>query len=208
MIEKMHRFFQSFPDTPPIGVKGDYRCSVHYKNTYRLDKAKEQYSLPIVDIYDIINYTNDFLEKISIVVKTKDSNKYNPLQIDYKEIKRNNELVSVADIVWMKFTNSGHLGVVATSNDINFDIPLNENEYDKKEWRYNPYKRKNELVWKYTSSGILIHQLGEYWDTSFVLVFPLSNIPKGYNRGDIEKAVGNYLIHKGVPIIDFYSHNY
>ena len=25
---------------------------------------------------------------------------------------------------------------------------------------------------------------------------------------EIENAVGNYLIAKGVPIIDFYSHNY
>lgn len=108
----------------------------------------------------------------------------------------------------MKFTTNKYLGGVAKSNDINFDIPLNVSDYDKKEWRYNSYLKRQELVWKHNSSGILAHQLGQEWDTSFVLVFPLSNIPDGYDRGDIETAIGNYLINKGVPIIDFYSHNY
>lgn len=34
------------------------------------------------------------------------------------------------------------------------------------------------------------------------------NPPEGLQRGDIERGVGNYLISKNVPILDFYSHNY
>ena len=33
-------------------------------------------------------------------------------------------------------------------------------------------------------------------------------IPKGYKRADIEEAVGNLLIEKRVPILDYYSHLY
>jgi len=207
MIEKMQRFFQRFPSTPPIGVKGDYRCSVHFGNTYRLDEAREQASFSPVDVNVITTYVNDFFRSIGMntVAAPVISN---PLQIDYEKIKRDYVLDELGDIVWMKFTKDGYLGVVATSNDINFDIPNNTAEYDKKEWKYNSFLKQKELVWKHTSSGILVHQLGKVWDTSFVLVFPLSNIPNGYTRGNIERAIGNYLIDKKVPIIDFYSHNY
>ncbi len=207
MIEKMQRFFQRFPSTPPIGVKGDYRCSVHFGNTYRLDEAREQASFSPVDVNVITTYVNDFFRSIGMntVAAPVISN---PLQIDYEKIKRDYVLDELGDIVWMKFTKDGYLGVVATSNDINFDIPNNTAEYDTKEWRYNSFLKQKKWVWKHTTSGILVHQLGKVWDTSFVLVFPVFNIPNGYTRGDIERAIGNYLIDKGVPIIDFYSHNY
>jgi hypothetical protein len=84
-------------------------------------------------------------------------------------------------------------------SEINFDIPKNEADYDEK-------CSKNK--WKYNTAGILVHQLNKSWNDTFVLIFPLANIPDKYKRGDIERAVGNYLIDKKVPIIDFYSHNY
>ena len=34
------------------------------------------------------------------------------------------------DIVLLKFTKDGYLGVVAASDDINFSIPHNKSEYD------------------------------------------------------------------------------
>lgn len=207
MIEKIQRFFQCFPSTPPIGVKGDYRCSVHFGNRYRLDKAIEQASFSPVDVNVITTYVNDFFRSIGMNTVAEPVI-YNPLQIDYEKIKRDYVLDELGDIVWMKFTKDRYLGVVATSNDINFDIPNNTAEYDTKEWRYNSFLKQKKWVWKHTTSGILVHQLGKVWDTSFVLVFPLFNIPNGYTRGDIERAIGNYLIDKEVPIIDFYSHNY
>ena len=83
----------------------------------------------------------------------------------------------------MKFTDKGHLGVVAKSFDINFE---NDN-----------------------TSGKLINEVGEKWDDSFVFIFPLAKeILNVYKKDDIERAIGNYLISKGIPIIDFYSHNY
>ncbi|MGC6173957.1 hypothetical protein [Lacrimispora sp. 38-1] len=96
----------------------------------------------------------------------------------------------------MKFTTDGYLGVVAASDDINFGIPNNSLEYNEK---------KPNNKWKYNTSGIIIHRLGKVWDENFVLVFPLPNIGDG-ERSDIECGVGNYLISKGVPILNYYSH--
>lgn len=209
-MENIQQYFRRFPGTPPIGVPGDYRCSVHFGNTYRLDKAREQAAFPPADVDAIIAHVNDFIEAIGIhaVEFPVMGSLQLPLQINYKKIQADNALRDPGDIVWMKFTKDGYLGVVAASNDINFDIPSNASEYDKKEWQYNSYYKKKELVWKHNSAGILVHQIGKEWDTSFILVFPLSNIPAGYRRGDIERAIGNYLIDKKIPIIDFYSHNY
>ena len=187
-MEKMEQYFMCYPGTPR-----STRSSVQY-STYRLDMAREQLKIPKVDVNTICSYVNDFLKAIGMKkvespkIQIKDDKK-----IDYKKIKSDNALADKRDIVWMKFTDDGYLGVVAVSNDINFDIPQDATEYDRK---------------KHNSSGILVHQLGKKWNTSFVLVFPLSNICGGYKRGDIERAIGNYLIDKKVPIIDFYSHNY
>lgn len=82
---------------------------------------------------------------------------------------------------------------IETTKNPKFDIPRDPN-----------LNLGNPLPMK---EGELI-DLKKSWDTSFLLVFPLSNIPEGYKRGDIEMAVGNYLSTKGVPIIDYYSHMY
>lgn len=52
----------------------------------------------------------------------------------------------------MKFTSSGALGVVASSNDVNFQKPSSIKEYDKTEQNGR---------WKYNTSGIIIDCLGE-----------------------------------------------
>ncbi|MBU0278827.1 hypothetical protein [Gemella sp. zg-1178] len=124
---------------------------------------------------------------------------FNLNNLDYKDIKKKYNLNDERDIVWMKFTKEGCLGVVACSNDINFDIPKNAKQYDEKDI-YD--KRK----WKYNTSGIIIHQLKQEWNENFVLLFPLEKIPKDYNRLHIEWAVGNYLIENKIPILDLYSH--
>ena len=62
-----------------------------------------------------------------------------------------------------------------------------------------------------------ITEFGESFDTSFAFVFPLTrqmirtkaepnSFYRKYSSEELECAVGNYLISKGVPIIDYFSH--
>ena len=186
--------------------------TVHCDNKYRFKKAKEQQELACKYLKkfdenekeafknEVIYYVHECLKKPSIdiicdenfpyyLIKDKKiSDIYKKLEDDYKLDRKN--------IVWMKFTKKGFLGVVAVSDDINFEKPNNKEDYDKK-------KRGK---WEYNTSGIIIHYLKEEWDESFVLVFPLYKLPKNYTRHSIEKKIGNYLIKKGIPILDFYSH--
>lgn len=207
MTEDLKNFFGVYPGTPPIGVEGDYRCSVHYGNTFRLNQAKEQASLRPASVDVVIQQVNTFLNWIGMP-EIESPKIEAPEKINYQKMQMDYALKDERDIVWMKFTQDGYLGVVATSNDINFDIPKDATDYDRKEREFNSYLKQYKWEWCHPASGILVHQVSKKWDTSFVLVFPLSNIPSGYNRGDMERAIGNYLISKEIPIIDFYSHNY
>lgn len=108
------------------------------------------------------------------------------------------ELVDSRDIIWMKFTKEKrHLGVVATSDDINFDIPVSKENYNDK---------KENGAWKYLTSGIIIHVLGENWNEDYVFVFPLINKKPDKKRHFYEKQIGDYLIENGIPVLDYYSH--
>ena len=60
-----------------------------------------------------------------------------------------------------------------------------------------------------TSAGKINIFLGQNWDETSVLVFPLKDLDKSkYSRSDIESGIGNYLIANDVPLLDYYSHNY
>lgn len=122
----------------------------------------------------------------------KETKTYDKYDEKYDFIAHRFKLERVSDILWFKFTDKGHLAVVASSCDIN--------------WNYD------------SSCGFLVKEVGEQFDDSFVFVFPLtqemirtkaeprSNSRK-YSVSDLELAVGNYLLnYKGVPIIDCFSH--
>lgn len=183
-----------------------YGKSVHQKDTTRYNKAKEQAGLPVVAKEKIIDIIKNFFSKIGIT--TAENPVISLKDIDYLKIKEEFNLKDKRDLIWIKFTKDGYVGVVATSDDINFDIPKDSSDYNKRHKVYNSYSKKYEDKWVYNTSGIIVHKLGKEWDDSFVLVFPLKNIPVGYTRGDIEKAVGNLLIEKKIPILDYYSHLY
>lgn len=111
----------------------------------------------------------------------KERRRYTFYDNKYNAIKKAFDMVYPNDIIWLKFSTDGYLGVVAEGFDINF-------RYDN-------------------TSGKLLRVANKQWDESFVLIVPISRkIAK--KRKDIETAIGNYLIGKGVPIIDYFSHNY
>lgn len=113
---------------------GKKRChSVRGKSYLRFNKAKEQVDKNTVDVEIISMYINEFLEKIGIrkVIKPKfDLSKGMIDKNGYDKIKQENSLKDRRDIVLLKFTKDGYLGVVAASDDINFSIPHNKSEYD------------------------------------------------------------------------------
>lgn len=193
--------------------------SVHFDDKTRFNKAEEQADMPSVSVEKIISLTNNFLKEVGIpvienpIVDNDFINKLTGESFTLEEIESHNEfykklkdkfnLNDSRDIVWMKFSreenDQNKIGVVATSNDINFDLPMSKSEYNDK---------TRSRSWKYTTSGILLNYIKKEWDKSFVLVFPLAEIPSDLTRHDIETGIGNYLIANNVPIIDFYSHNF
>ena len=176
--------------------------TVHNGSTTRFRRAEEQAKILPVDVDEITEVIyKEFSEFIAKPIKYKITESQietnGVVTIDYKCLKDKYRLADERDIVWMKFTIDNYLGVVADSNDINFDIPNDRNMYDE--------KRENGL-WKYNSSGILIHYLGKEWDSSFVLICPIIKFPEEKNRHFIEKSIGDFLIEKNIPILDYYSH--
>ena len=150
--------------------------SVHYGKTKRFDKAKEQFKEDSIDKQKIINliraYLQECLQEYSVdyleYLKTlgDEANVVYTDEISTEEFNRNimklySNLNCEKDILWLKFTNTGHLGVVASSNDVNFDIPPSKDVYDE--------RKKGK--WKYSTSGIIVDYVGAEWDTTFFWYF-------------------------------------
>jgi len=159
--------------------------SVDNPNCFRMIVARKQLELEEVSIDIIIEYCNDYLKSIGMknvcVIEVNLEEK--PINKKfYSELKDSYNLNDEKDIIWMKFTKKGYLGVVATSNDINFST---EN-----------------------TSGKIITMLEQEWDELYVVIIPLNfNNVDNLNRQRVESGLGNYLISKGVPILDYFSHN-
>ena len=184
--------------------------TVHYGKTKRFEMAKQQLDVPTIDKKYIIKLTNSFIKAYGLkvydgenIVKTDN---INLTEFNENTMETYNGITSEKDIIWMKFTSDNRVGVVACSNDINFDIPSTKDEYDE----IISTRSGGKKCWKYNTSGILVHSVDLEWDESFFLVFPLLGLEKGKEgkkqRHDIETGIGNYLILNDVPIIDYYSH--
>lgn len=208
----LERFFYTNPNayTYNSRMKRNIAKSVHGNDSERFRIAQEQIDKPAVPISQIIPLVNEILKFAGFKAIEENEAIMDPCKINYADIKEKHHLSDERNIIWMKFTKSRHVGVVAASNDINFDMPKDENEYNTEIRVYNNFKKAYEYKWKYNSSGIIVNAIGEQWDKRIVLVFPLeiAKLPCRYNRHEVETAIGNYLIHNNVPIIDYYSHNY
>lgn len=184
-------------------------------NNKRFNKAKEEKDKKNVELNEEkINKIVTYCKKSKIIIEgvwLKETENYvvqdnGDVDLIYDEIKDIDELNDERDIVWIKFANDindtnndniGYVGVVASSNDINFQIPKDENKYDIK---------LDNGKWKYNSSGIIVHHLNLKWNTSSVLVFLIKEID-GMTRHGVEKMIGNYLTKiLKVPVLDYYSH--
>lgn len=171
----------------------------YYNRRIRLIKAEEQAQLAPVPLEEIIGYINGVLKSLKIPVTDNPRVELSPdtsNNIDYEKIQIENGLENKNDILWVKFTKDGYLGVVTTGATVNFEVPPSADLYNA---RYTEN-------WLYNTAAIITHHLDKKWDTSFVLIFPLKNMPSSYYAVDVEQVVENHLIDKNVPILDFY-HN-
>lgn len=175
MVEECYRYV-----IPTYGDK-----SIESDDCFRYRMAKFQSKCAVISYGKIIELVDELLKKLSITYQTNPYRNLIEQPMDsnaYADLKNMNPgMKDEKDIVWLKFTKNGFLGVVATSSDINFRMD--------------------------NTSGKIIDSVGECWNEDYVLIFPLENIPSGWNRHLVESAVGNYLIDNGVPILDYYSHN-
>ncbi|WP_125596068.1 hypothetical protein [Lapidilactobacillus achengensis] len=165
--------------------------------------AKAQARLTPVPVDVIVKLINEFLGKIDlpevahpIMTDFKVDQATKNAALDYNAIKRDNDLNAVNHIVWLKFTMDKFLGVVASGNDCNFDIPPDPANYN------DPGRQSR---WQYNTSGILIDQLGKKWDERLLVVFPLPGITNK-SKSAIDRGIGQYLLKHDVPILDYYSH--
>lgn len=204
MIGNIEIYFAENPNTPH-GHRDENKKT-------RKSKAHEQAKLLPFQLSQVFTYVNEFLEKLQELNGRKykttrletffldngiiangckwikpewddKTKRYSIWEPKYSSIKSKFGLSHTKNILWLKFTTSGHLGVVAKGMDINFDYNI--------------------------SSGELVKEVGKLWDESIIMIFPLTDlILSNRETGDIERAVGSYLVEKNLPIIDFYSHNY
>lgn len=212
-------------------INGEYRLKGlgYAKDRTREEKAMEQAELAPTSFSNVYAYINEFLDLLrltngfdkkrieldtihignkehliidnGIIIRNElywepprwnqQKGTYDSYDSKYDDIKAKFDLERVSDLLWFKFTDTRHLAVVAKSCDINWD-------YGK-------------------TCGQLVKSVGKEFDNSFIFVFPLTKEMirtkadphskyRKYTTGDLECAVGNYLIEKGVPIIDYYSH--
>lgn len=163
----------------------NYKDKVIKDGCFRFEVAREEAKKKRVEINQIVAYVNEFLlaldmESVENPVVEFEGDFSEKLSELYKKVEE--ETGDEDNIIWIKFTNDGYLGVVATSADVNFNMEK--------------------------TSGRIIEHVKKKWDESFVLIFPLKKIPPNLNKQLIESGIGNYLISKNVPILDFYSHNF
>lgn len=152
----------------------------------RTEKAIAQSQKRPASIDTVIRLTNDILMSAGIqpvldpIISgtfLQDLLSGNP----YGAYRKIRDEYSQSDLIWMKFTSSGHLGAVGAGDSLHFD------EEDP--------------------SSEMIRVCGQDWDRSFVLVFPVRRtggmpLLRRKDRDAVEMAVRRYLISEDVPVLD------
>ena len=118
----------------------------------------------------------------------------NPMDINYEKIYYEYNLAAKGHIIWVTFTNSGHIAVVGAGTDINFSK-----------------SRRCGTWW-------IIDQLNKNidWYKEKVIVMPIEGLDKSNGlknvdnvlkcRNGVEHYVGECLISFNIPILNYFSH--
>lgn len=185
------------------------KSSVHYGQTDRIDKAREQARRECASMERVAELANEALEMLGIApvadpivaVDAADIDEDGMVRLDYDWIAAENRLADRRDVVNIRFDRKGRAVLVAVSDDVNFcPIPATPEDRDAQAGG----------TWRYTTAAVILGGLGTDWDRSRLLLFPLSGLDATpYSRHDTERAIGNHLLQSGeCPLLDKFSHCY
>ena len=167
----------------------------------RVDEARKQLEKETKTLDEIKTILSECLEEKRIsgeIITTNPS----LTKINYEEIRTKYDTNGAGHLIWIQFTQSGHVAVVGAGKDIGF--PKNPS-------------RGTALI----LSKIKEEKPEAEWDTNKVILIPikgldresygLKNIHKHGNnvlkcRNGVEHCIGEYLIKKGVPVLNLYQH--
>lgn len=224
----LKKYFSKNEEAFYFNYKGEKKfrgVNEYYGDKLRNDQARKQSNLSPTQICNVFSYVNEFIELQRTANGYCEKNvRVEPFALDdtpniimdngimtmglkweapiydckkqryvewdskYNVIKNKFKLNRPSDIVWIKFTTMGHVGVVAKGCTINFDSKRSDGQP--------------------ISSTVLVEEAGEVWQNHFAMIFPMTSEILGTRLvGELALGIGNYLIDKKVPIIDYYSHN-
>lgn len=116
--------------------------------------------------------------------------------INYEDIMKEYKTNNSGHIVWVLFTNTGHVAVVGAGKDLRFSHNKNSGT-----WKIlNELKEKNKDL---------------EWNKSEVILIPIRGLKsigkKSLDnillcRNGVEQLIGDCLIENNIPILNYYSH--
>lgn len=195
-MENMQKLFMHDPNAYYTGRNGMIARSVHFRDRTRFSKAEEESRKVPASAERVAEIVLDCLKRIGLPQAA--AIWADPRAVDYAAIRKQYRLKDKGEILFLKFSADGFIGVIGTGSEINFDYPPCRQDYNK----------RTGSDWAYHTSGILLSHVNKIWDQGSVMICPLriENLP--FTRRQVATAVGNYLSEQGVPIIDYYSHHY
>ena len=159
----------------------------------RVKKGQDELKKTAVEKSEVLGIISECLKKKGIdgealLIEPASKN------IDYKKIMDTYKTNGEGHIVWVQFVNSGHVAVVGAGKDIGFP--------------------KNEIKGTWS----ILSKLSDVeWDTKNLIIVPVKGLDNKSNglknvknilkcRNGVEHCIGEYLIEKKVPILNYYSH--
>lgn len=160
----------------------------------RRDKAIEEFKKEVnYTKEDVLNIIDECLRKKgidgeAILVNIKQQ------PINYEEIKNKYNTKAKEHIIFIQFVKTGHIAVVGAGMDIGF---LRNENYGT--WRV--IRELPRIEWD-DEEVIIVPVKG--LDTKSVGIKNVDNIL--HCRNGVEQCIGEYLIEKNIPILNYYQH--
>ena len=169
----------------------------------RISRAEKELNKDACEADEIVNILQDYFKQKDALIDGVAYIETDISQINYKKISCDYGTNDDRHIIWITFVDKelsdgrkrNYAAVVGAGKDIGFS------------------QNKKIGTWK------ILHNLGVKWDKSKVIILPIRGLKSiGLKRDGIkinnilecrngvEHFIGEYLVEKGVPIINLYQH--